>query len=917
MKEFPSNIVFKYTWRTYQQRVLDKLAKHLSDDKLHVIAPPGSGKTVLGLEVMLRLNKPTLILAPTLAVRNQWVERFCELFLQVDEVPNWISRDLYNPQFLTVATYQGLHSAFNNLKEEEEESEEEEVERKVAYGNRNGEVILQLMKDIGISTIIVDEAHHLKKEWWKSLDFLEQKLEPTIVGLTATPPYDVSGFEWGRYISLNGPIDEEIFVPELIGEGDLCPHQDYIYFSMPNLKERQAILEIRENIYTIYTKLRQNEQLIIDLEQTSVYQKPLEHLDWIYENLANYIACLILINDYRGEIPIVHLEVLGDEKATVPMLTYDWMEKVLNFYCFRGKIFFEEIEGYEERVEQIINRLRRYGAMEHRQIRFGNSQKENALLNSSVNKLDSILKIVNFEHDSLNENLRLVILADYIRKEYYVQKEVNDCALSKLGVVSIFEHLRRNAPHLQKLGVLTGSLVIIPSSAKERLEYFIEQKNLKEVVITEVAYDTSYLEVRVGEHFKNDVIHFITKLFEEGYIEVLVGTKALLGEGWDAPAINSLVLASVVGSFVSSNQMRGRAIRTQLNNLTKTANIWHLVCLDPDVELGGNDRNVLSRRFRGFVGISNHEEDEQVIISNGTQRLLLPQALQSYEDIEEQNQRTFQQAQRREELHKRWKKGIEKGTALVHTIKVPFIPTQENRGIEKVKVFYTNKTIINAVLSLILLILFFFINQFYLLALNVAIWGDINKAGFFFWVFNTFFLGLFLKFGMKAYKNYKIVRKYRDISLDVSNIATVLLHTLCKFEMIRTPKTDIEVISRVDAFGNIYCVLKGSTVLEGNLFVSCLNELLSPIDNPRYVIERCSFLAYADSQSDFHAIPECIGGNRKIVDYFSAKWTQLVGRNRIIYTRTPDGRKELLSSRVIALSNQLAETSIQEENVWV
>jgi superfamily II DNA or RNA helicase len=53
---FPENIVFKYSWRKYQQRVLDDLQEHLQDRHLHVVAPPGSGKTVLGLGVALRLN---------------------------------------------------------------------------------------------------------------------------------------------------------------------------------------------------------------------------------------------------------------------------------------------------------------------------------------------------------------------------------------------------------------------------------------------------------------------------------------------------------------------------------------------------------------------------------------------------------------------------------------------------------------------------------------------------------------------------------------------------------------------------------------------------------------------------------------------------------------------------------------------
>ena len=77
-------------------------------------------------------------------------------------------------------------------------------------------------------------------------------------------------------------------------------------------------------------------------------------------------------------------------------------------------------------------------------------------------------------------------------------------------------------------------------------------------------------------------VDIVSKLFEDGEINVLVGTQALLGEGWDSPCINSLILASYVGSFMLSNQMRGRAIRIDKNNHSKTANIWHLVTIEPE-----------------------------------------------------------------------------------------------------------------------------------------------------------------------------------------------------------------------------------------------------------------------------------------------------------------------------------------------
>ena len=47
----------------------------------------------------------------------------------------------------------------------------------------------------------------------------------------------------------------------------------------------------------------------------------------------------------------------------------------------------------------------------------------------------------------------------------------------------------------------------------------------------------------------------ITELFTCGQINVLVGTKSLLGEGWDSPCINSLILATYVGSFMLSSAL--------------------------------------------------------------------------------------------------------------------------------------------------------------------------------------------------------------------------------------------------------------------------------------------------------------------------------------------------------------------------
>lgn len=66
---------FDGQWRSYQKRVLDRADQYLRDNRIHIVAAPGSGKTTLGIELIRRLNAPALILSPSINIRNQWLER--------------------------------------------------------------------------------------------------------------------------------------------------------------------------------------------------------------------------------------------------------------------------------------------------------------------------------------------------------------------------------------------------------------------------------------------------------------------------------------------------------------------------------------------------------------------------------------------------------------------------------------------------------------------------------------------------------------------------------------------------------------------------------------------------------------------------------------------------------------------------
>ena len=88
-------------------RVIRKQLKK-GERELHIVAPPGSGKTVLGLYVWADLVKRlALVLSPNSAIQSQWVARAKELF-QLDGQESGVVTDPAKPGILTSRTYQSL-----------------------------------------------------------------------------------------------------------------------------------------------------------------------------------------------------------------------------------------------------------------------------------------------------------------------------------------------------------------------------------------------------------------------------------------------------------------------------------------------------------------------------------------------------------------------------------------------------------------------------------------------------------------------------------------------------------------------------------------------------------------------------------------------------------------------------------------
>ncbi|MFP4698538.1 MAG: DEAD/DEAH box helicase family protein [Eubacteriales bacterium] len=874
MGVFNEQIKFIYDWRPYQKHVLDELAKHMNDEHLHVVAPPGSGKTVLGLEVVRQISQPTLIFAPTITIRNQWVQRFVELFCPDGLDTSFISSDLRELKLLNVSTYQSLHSLLDN---EEKQS-----------------VILDTFTKAGIKVLLVDEAHHLRTEWWKSLIMLKEHLQNVkMIALTATPPYDTDGGEWKKYIELCGEIDAEIYVPELVANKNLCPHQDYIYLSTPTRKERLKVVELSNKIKAWVEGLHDNKDFIEAIKEHKHLNNAKEYEENILDDPEYYVSLLAFLIESGQKFELHYkmlLRTIGIKKKQIPKLDSDLLTKMLE------KMLYKDNESYPDIIiKELKKEMKSIGMLTRKKISFELPKSIQRTLLESKSKLLSMKEIVKLEYSHLKDGLRMVILTDYIRKEERYHKDEEVDKINKIGVVPIFDYLRLTVDEPLNFGILCGTYVVIPAKKKKLMLNIALEKGIENnyFYIKNMTEAANYIEVSIKGSKSNKIVDIITELFKQGGINVLIGTQALLGEGWDAPCINSLILGTFVGSFMLSNQMRGRAIRVDGDNPKKTSNIWHLVCLinnkDDDIAPYTEqiDLQRIERRSEAYVGLSHID----LVIENGINRFGSELMSLDVEKVKTFNNNMIDSALNRNALSKQWEEAIFKKEDMYMieemAVEEEMLPAKYINKINLKKIIIKSTFI-----GVILLLNYFMFKELKLVQY-------INY-------------GLILIFGLpKIFKNLKYLLKHINANKSMETIAKVVLNSLIASNVINSRKNKLQLNSGIRN-NQAYVSLKAEDHYDEQVFLEAMSELMEPIDNPRYVLidKKISGIV------DYLQVPSKIGKNRNNVDYFKKLWRQNISNKvDVVYTRTKNGRKLLLKARTKSLAN-VSLKRIERKKVW-
>ena len=884
-------MTFKATWRDYQARVLEEMDQHFDDRRLHVVAAPGAGKTVLGLEIIRRLGMPALVFSPTIAIRDQWEQRLVPLFLDAQPPADTISRHLGNPAELTLTTYQALDSL----------RRAEEIEPIIAKLNAHGSL-----------TLVLDEAHHLRREWWKCLTELAQRLEDVrLVALTATPPYDATFAEWSRYEELCGPIDVEIGIPELVRNGDLCPHQDLLILSTPTSDALALLDRRRVAVEELASDLRSDSDLLDWLITHPWLTDPEGNVEAILEAPEMLSSVLVLISAAGRELPKPPLKLLGVRASDVPVPSLFWLERLIDGLLFRQT---DSFPLDTDRLRFLRELLNREGLIEGGRVQLGQSRSVFRLMAASLAKLESIIAIAKAEAAALGADLRMVVLSDHIRADELPTRPDADFRPAKLGVVPIFEVLRRSAINEDYLGVLTGSLVLIPKRANDSLH---ATARLLEIDPDDFRTSTvpgcpDHLRVDCRSGSSAALVRVITAMFTRGDLRILVGTQSRLGEGWDAPVLNSLVLASNTASFMLSNQMRGRAIRIDPSRPGKVANIWHLATIDPAdrenwevlaetfewgfLREGGasvvSDLDVVARRFKAFEGVAN---GQSTLIENGLARLGIDPAL----PVDASNQRSFAIAANRPAIAERWHVSLGEGApraGVRQTAAATYAPRALSWN-DTLHALCWSAAGVGAMAAANQLRGLESLADFGLIGMGIA--GIAVLAS----------LPQVAKAARLAWRNGSLegaLREVVEVTLRAQFDASVIASGDWE-------NAEVEIHTSLDGRKDV--VITGVSRPAERQVMQAVAEILGPVQNQRYLMVRRSRLGVR-RRLDYHAVPAALGSRKETAERFAELWRAKIGSSDLVSTRRAEGRRMLLRARAFSFASAF-QRPVERRSVWL
>ncbi|MCK1796466.1 DEAD/DEAH box helicase family protein [Streptomyces sp. XM4193] len=907
--------------RRHQQEALDRLTEVFAGGQRRawLVLPPGLGKTLTGLEAARRLGRRTVVLGPNTAIQGQWVAEWDRFRPQPE--PAGTDRDLAAP--LTVLTYQALAS----FDPEAEIDEEGATAGSHLHRLRpQGRALVAALRGAGEVTLLLDECHHLLDTWGELLaELLRELPRAHVVGLTATPPERMTAAQAALVGELFGPAVRGPSIPAAVREGQLAPYAELAWLTTPTGQESDWLSEEAERFTRLTTRL---------LEPSFA---PVPFLHWLDERIVRRSRTHAGPSEQEGPAVPWHRFAADHPELADAALRFhhhgllalpegarlleahrhppgaaDWVRLLDDWVrgCLRRGGTAEDLRAEEEirsALPSIGYQLTKQG------VRAGRSPLDRVVARSAA-KTAAVREILAAELASLGSRLRAVVVCDHERARATLPSGLAGVLDAQAGSARLVLTELIADPRTAALCPLlvTGSTVAADPTTADRFVDFCKSARPSLRLETGTEEELPGAVVIGGAWTSRRWVALATRFFEQGGSRALIGTRGLLGEGWNAEGVNTLVDLTEATTPTAVVQTRGRALRLDPAWPTKTAATWSVVCVAPGHPRGTTDWDRFVRKHEGYLGVT----DSGAVMS-GVAHVhpdLSPYAPPPHHEFDARNAAMLRRSEQRDRVRELWRIGTPYEDRLGHAVRItpgpgsrsvpapapP--PTGTLRARPPVAVPAARGTVPaegevapgpalvsgagGAVLAAGAALLAGLAPPLLPLLAAPAGWAAHRAA----------------HAHRRARARAQLLRAAAREPV-VSALAWALADGLRDAGLL--PVGAEAVTAQPDENGTYQVQLEGVGLEESELFATAFDEVIAPLTSPRYLLPR-----YVVDRHDLaagrqlpphavvhHAVPTVLGRRRRSVDALAGAWRSRVSAGDPIYTQSPEGAGLLAAQR--------------------
>ncbi|MEI7059108.1 DEAD/DEAH box helicase family protein [Nocardioides sp. CCNWLW239] len=885
--------------RVHQQRALSALGAAWEEGRRRawVALPPGAGKTLVGLETARETiadGAKVVVLSPNTAIQGQWLRQASATGVAASG-----SRELEAP--LTSLTYQSV-AVFGDPDDEAETGESH-----LARLHDNGRALVSALRTAGPLLLVLDECHHLLEVWGELLGEILQLLpDARVLGLTATPPEALTKEESALVGSLFGEIVFATSIPAVVREGDLAPFADLVWLTAPTPDEREWLRGSAERFEELLTALTSDDlgsvPFLTWLDRRFVMRSAPAPSWAELARSSPDLATAALRAHHRGLIALPEGATLTEAHRRDPSAE-DWVALIGDWV--RGHLTSSEAEADQEALAVIKKALPAVGySLTRRGIRAGRSPVDRVLARSEA-KTTATAAIIDHERLAHGDSLRLIVVTDHERASATLPLDLRGVIAEQAGSArAVLATLC--AAHDDVL-LVTGATVAGPAPTLTALVAHVAETDpaLARALVVEPGEAYATL---VGRWTSRQWVAHVTRFFETGGCRVLVGTRGLLGEGWDARSVTGIVDLTAATTTTAVVQLRGRSLRTDPERPDKVAVNWTVVCVEEEHPRGDNDWKRLVRKHDGFFGA---DEDGSIVDGVGhIDESFSPYAAPPESTFDEVNARMVARSEDRAAIRERWRIGEPYADVAGRTVRVRLRRAGALRAPAGVVLAprppgfrllegrvpewrLPAKAVLApaALLSIAVVVV-----------TAVGVGGGVAALG-------GLAAAMWALWAAYVYRDGTRIASQLRRRPSVGAVGAAVADALVATGRTSVGADGLEIA--VDTDGSYRLHLAGVPEEESALFAASLEEALSPIAAPRYLVSRpvvgdldvlerlrLGISGHHRAQAEaWHAVPAALGRRAADARAFQNAWEHWVGGSGLLYTASPEGAGILAAQR--------------------